>query len=183
MGVGKTFLAGEIAEKTGQRLLADPADLDRLKAFSPNPSGLGRQVELEFLDRRAAELAIGQPLAEREDRPTVSDFWFGQSPAFARAWLDEEHVPAYLARWRELRPRVLQPRLIVLLRAPLEALLARLRASGRVDRRLLTIEHLRRLEQALDDLAAEAEGPVLRLDASDKDAAVSESVAAVEAMR
>ena len=113
----------------------------------------------------------------------MSDFWFAQSPAFASVWLTEEQMPAYLARWAELQTAVVRPRLTVLLRAPLEALLARIRTRGRPGEELLTIEQLRRIEHALEHQAAVAEGPVLRLDALDKKAAVVELLAAVEAMR
>ena len=183
IGVGKSYLAGEIAEKSGARLLAEQFDAGRLEAFYRNPSSHAWQIELEFLEQRARQLAIGQPEWSRQDRPTVSDFWFEQSLAFASVWLAAEQWPAYLARWDELQPPVVRPRLTVLLRAPLEAMLARIRARGRPGEELLTIEQLRRIEHALEDQAAAAEGPVLRLDALDKKAAVVELAAAVEAMR
>ena len=102
---------------------------------------------------------------------------------FCECLAREEQLPAYLARCTELLPLVVRPRLTVLLRAPLEALLARIRTRGRGGEELLTIEHLRRIGDALDYQAAAAEGPVLRLDALDKKAAAVELVAAVEAMR
>ena len=87
IGVGKSCLAGEIAEKSGARLLAEQFDPARLEAFYRNPSSHAWQIELEFLEQRARQLAIGQPEWSRQDRPTVSDFWFEQSPAFASVWL------------------------------------------------------------------------------------------------
>ena len=87
IGVGKSCLAGEIAEKSGARLLAEQFDPVRLEAFYRNPSSHAWQIELEFLEQRARQLAIGQPDWSRQDRPTVSDFWFAQSPAFASVWL------------------------------------------------------------------------------------------------
>jgi len=183
IGVGKSCLAGEIAEKSGARLLTEQFDPARLEAFYRNPSSHAWQIELEFLEQRACQTAIGQPEWTRQDRPTVSDFWFEQSSAFASVWLAEEQWPAYLARWAELQPLVVRPRLTVLLHAPLDTLLASIRTRGRRGEELLTIEQLRRIELALDHQAAAAEGPVLRLDASDKEAAVAELVAAIEAMR
>ena len=183
IGVGKSCLAAEIAEECGAQLITEEFDLSRLEAFYRDPSGHAWQIELEFLEQRARQLAIGRPEWARQDRPTVGDFWFEQSPAFASVWLSGEQWPAYQARWAELRPLVVRPRLTVLLGAPLEAMLARIRARGRGGEELLTIEQLRRIEQALDHQAATAEGPVLRLDALDKKAAVVELVAAVEAMR
>ena len=103
IGVGKSCLAGEIAEKASARLLAEQFDSARLEAFYHNPSSHAWQIELEFLEQRARQLAIGQPEWTRQDRPTVGDFWFEQSPAFASVWLSGEQMPAYLARWAELR--------------------------------------------------------------------------------
>ncbi len=183
IGVGKSCLAGEIVEKSSARVLAEQFDAGRLEAFYHNPSSHAWQIELEFLDQRARQLAIGQPEWSQRDRPTVSDFWFGQSPAFARVWLREEQWPAYVARWDKLQRRVVRPRLTVLLRAPLEVLLARIQARGRPGEEVLTFEHLGRIERALEDQAAAAEGPVLRLDACDKEAAIVELTAAVEAMK
>jgi 2-amino-4-hydroxy-6-hydroxymethyldihydropteridine diphosphokinase len=54
IGVGKSCLAGEIAERSGARLLAEEFDLARLEAFYHNPSSLAWQIELEFLEDRAA---------------------------------------------------------------------------------------------------------------------------------
>ena len=69
----------------------------------------------------------------------------------------------------ELQAVVVRPRLTVLLRAPMEAMLARIRTRGRPGEELLTIEQLRRIEHALEDHSAAAEGPVLRLDAFDQE--------------
>ncbi len=93
-------------------------------------------------------------------------------------------MPAYWARWRELQAAVVRPRLTVLLRAPLETLLARIQARGRPGEELLTIEQLQRIQRALENQVDQAaEGPVLRLNALDKTAAVVELTAALEAMR
>lgn len=183
IGVGKSFLAAEIAEKSGARLLTEEFDPVRLEAFYSNPSSHAWQIEIEFLEQRARQLAIGRVEWGRQDRPTVGDFWFEQSPAFARIWLHAEQVPTYRARWEEIRSLVVRPRLTVLLRAPLEVLLARIRTRGRRGEEFLTIEHLRRIEHALDEQATAAEGPVLRLNAIDNQAAVVELLAAVESMR
>ena len=153
IGVGKSHLAGEIAEKQAARLLAEQFDPFRLEAFYRNPSSHAWQIELEFLEQRARQLAIDQPEWSQHDRPTVSDFWFAQSPAFASVWLREEQMPAYLARWKELQAEVVRPRLTVLLRAPMEALLARIRTRGRGGEEFLTIERLRQIGEALEHQA------------------------------
>jgi len=181
-GVGKTFLAGKIAQKTGARLLVERFDPSRLEAFYRNPSSHAWQIELEFLEQRARQLAISRPEWARRDRPSVSDFWFPQSPAFASVWLNPEQIPAYYARWTELQTTVVRPRLTVLLRAPVAALLAGIRIRGRGGEEFLTIERLQQIEYALEEQAAASDVPVLRLNALDQNSAIMELAAAVEAM-
>ncbi len=93
----------------------------------------------------------------------VSDFWFDQSAAFARAWLPAEQLPAFLERVSsELRRDVVRPKLIVLLDAPAEELLARVRRRGRACERRLTRDQLDRIRQACCEQAGRPElGPVL----------------------
>src|SRR5208283_701934 len=60
IGVGKSRLAAEIAEKTNARLLDEQFDPARLETFYGNPYSHAWQIELEFLEQRASQLAIGQ---------------------------------------------------------------------------------------------------------------------------
>ena len=90
----------------------------------------------------------------------MSDFWFDQSAAFARAWLPAEQLPAYLEQYEQLRRDVVRPKLIVLLDAPAEELLARVRGRGRGCERRLTAEQLDRIRQAVREQAGRPElGP------------------------
>ena len=171
-------------KEAGPGLLAEQFDLARLEAFYRDPSSHAWQIELEFLEQRARQLAIGQPRvgptrsADRERFlvRAIAGVCQGLAAGGAIAGL-------HGSLGRSCSTAVVRPRLTVLLHAPLEALLARIRARGRRGEELLTIEHLRRIEHALENQAAAAEGPVLRLDALDKKAAVVELAAAVEAMR
>ena len=179
-GVGKSGLAREVAARSGARLLANQANSSPPATFRQGPSGHALESELELVESQARQVLADQPEWQRHDRPTVSDFWFGQSSAFASVWLPEEQPAAYQARWAELWKLVARPRLTVLLRGSPEAVLAGGRPGGETP----TMEHLQRLERALDHhLAVYAEGPVLRLDAADKDAGADELTAAIEAMR
>jgi 2-amino-4-hydroxy-6-hydroxymethyldihydropteridine diphosphokinase len=184
IGVGKSRLAGEIAEKTGAWLLAEKFNQVGLEAFCHNPSSHAWQIELEFLEQRARMLNAGRPEWLRNDRPAVSDFCFAQSPVLGGVWLPPEHRESYQARWEELRATVVQPRLTVLLYAPIEAVLARILARGRYGEDLLTKERLQQIANAVESQVGETGGPVLRLDASDnKTTAIVELAAAMEAMR
>ena len=114
---------------------------------------------------------------------TVSDFWFDQSAAFARAWLPEEQLPAFIEHYEKLRPEVIRPRLIVLLDASADDLLARVRRRGRACERYLTEGQLERIRQAMREQAGGPEvGPVLQVNDNDAEAVFTEVLAAVRAV-
>jgi len=88
-----------------------------------------------------------------------------------------------LERYERLRRAVVPPRLIVLLDAPANELLARVRRRGRQCERCLTAEHLERIRQAVADQADRPDlGPVLRFGSDDPEAVFAEVLAAVRGM-
>jgi 2-amino-4-hydroxy-6-hydroxymethyldihydropteridine diphosphokinase len=196
VAIDKTRIAEEVARRTGARLLGDPFDAAQRAAFGHNPSSHGRQSELEFLQQHAQQtvqqlglelLRKRASLLDREqaawalaDRPTVSDFWFDQTAVFGSVYLPQEQGAEYLERWREMRTRVVQPRLIAMVRPSLDALPQRI---GSVVFALPAAAQLKHIADSLEQRAAAAEGPVVSLGAFDSYAAVVELTAAVEAMR
>jgi 2-amino-4-hydroxy-6-hydroxymethyldihydropteridine diphosphokinase len=147
--------------------------------------GLGEWQGLRPTEPEPRTLAT--TVGMREQRlPTplvVSDFWFDQSAAFARAWLPAERLCEFLDRFEHLRQTVVAPRLIVLLDAPADELLTRIRGRGRPCERHLTVEPLARIRQALlDEIERPDIGPVLRTDSNDPDAVFAEVLAAVRGM-
>ncbi len=71
----------------------------------------------------------------------------------------------------------------MLLDAPAERLLARVRRRGRGCERHLTVEQLQRIRQSVIEQAGRPElGPVLRLDGDDPEAVFAETLAAVKGM-
>ena len=177
IAAGKSHLARRLAEALPAQLIAEEPDWPRLDAFYADPAGQGWPMELEFLNQRAG-------LLERlEKQWAVSDFWFDQSPAFARAWLPPEQLPAFIDRWKEVRRGVPRPKLIVLLDAPAETLLARLRSRGRPCEQRLTEDQLERIRQAIREQTRQGDvGPVLYLSNAGHDAAFAEVLAAVRGM-
>ena len=67
IGVGKTAVAGEVAEKTNGRLMAEQFDSARLDVFYHDPSSHAWQIELEFLKQRALQLAAGDSAWARQE--------------------------------------------------------------------------------------------------------------------
>ncbi len=114
-GSGKTTLAQRLAEAVGGRFIAHPAADFSLHGTSDSPSqSFARQIQ--FLDRTAS-LLDSQHWPE-PDTLAMSDFYFDQCLAFARAELDESRYEAFHAAWSAARGRVKSPKLLVVLDAP-----------------------------------------------------------------
>ena len=113
----------------------------------------------------------------------MSDFWFDQSAAFARAWLSESQGRLFCERWRAARGKVAPPKLIVLLDAPVDVLVDRIRRRGRRGEKDLNQEQAERIRQAIIDQASQPGlGPVLKASGIDMQSAFNEVWAAIQAM-
>ena len=182
IAAGKTHLARLLCEKTSARLIAEPLDEKSLEMFYADPAGNAWTMELEFLDKRAELLALDSPDWARR-RPAVSDFWFDQSCAFARAWLSESQWPLFFERWRRAREKVVPPKLIVFLDSPAEVLMDRIRRRGRKGERYLNMEQLDRIRQSILERASQPGlGPMLVTSGADVESALDEALAAIQAM-
>jgi 2-amino-4-hydroxy-6-hydroxymethyldihydropteridine diphosphokinase len=195
IAAGKSRLAERLARTISGRLISEQPDWSRLDAFYADPANHAWKMELQFLDERTRLLETkvsGTFLSAREKRADeqrfltpffVSDFWFDQSAAFARAWLPVERLREYLEKYERLRRTVVAPRLIVLLDAPADELWARVRQRGRPCERHLSVEALARIRQAvLQEAERPGVGPVLRAGSDDADAVFAEVLAAVRGM-
>jgi 2-amino-4-hydroxy-6-hydroxymethyldihydropteridine diphosphokinase len=167
------------------RLVLERPDWPQLSSFYADPAARAWQTELAFLAEREQKLSASALAADERSRPScfcVSDFWFDQSAAFARAWLPAERMAEYMERYEQSRRAVVAPRLIVLLDAPPDELLTRIHRRGRRCEHNLTVEALTRIRrEVLDQCNRPGLGPVLRAD-GDAEAVFAEVLAAVQGM-
>ena len=183
IGVGKTHLAAALAGHGAAERIAEQVDVAQLERFYADPSGNAWEMEIQFLRQRARLLGADQPRWSRR-RLAVSDFWFEQSLAFAGVWLPPGRREEFEQLWREAARDIVQPKLIVLLDAPLEHLLDRIRRRGRPCEVGLGPEVLERIRRAILDRAGRPGcGPVLRLAFDEPRRAMDEVLAALEAMK
>lgn len=181
IAVGKTHLAQRLAAAVAAKLIFEQPDWSRLDAFYADPPGHAWQIEIEFL-RHRADLLTAMP-----EQPgatwSISDFWFDQSAAFARAWLPDRMLPAYLEQFEERRRHVPRPKLTVHLDGPADELLANVRRRGRACERPLTREQLDRIRQTVREQTDHPDaGPVLHVQSEDRETAFAEVLAAIQAM-
>ena len=183
IGVGKTWLAEQLADRISAKPVREHVIPERLDAFYADPSGNAWAMELEFLAQRARLLSAELPGWSEPGRLWVSDFWFHQSLAFAEVWLAPQRRGTFRRRWEEARQRVVTPKLTVLLDAPTDQLLERIYQRGRLCERLLSREQVELIRQAiLAEASRPGRGPILRSAGGDSESVLDEVLAAVEAM-
>jgi deoxyadenosine/deoxycytidine kinase len=186
IAAGKTRLSERLAAALGGRLVVEEPDWERLDSFYADPVRHAWPMEIEFLQKRVRLLKNAFPASatvQANRAWTVSDFWLGQSPAFAKAWLAADQWPAFVEQYAPLRGGVARPKLVVLLDAPAEELLRRVRERGRACEQQLTFEQLDRLRRAFTEQRGEPDvGPVLLARGNAPEAIFTEVLAAVRAM-
>jgi 2-amino-4-hydroxy-6-hydroxymethyldihydropteridine diphosphokinase len=183
IAAGKSVLARQVAAEISGRLIAAARDSTRLARLAVDPSGNAWGIELELLKRRARLLAVCSPEWTTPPMVALSDFWFDQSLAFARVWLDPDQFEAFRRHWEAARRSVAQPRLTVFVDAPTPELLGRIRQRNHPGEDRLTAETLDRIRSSLQtELSQPDRGPVLRLAGGDLVLAVEQLRAAIQAM-
>ena len=178
-GAGKSQLAAEVSRSLGATFLTDPAARQTMQSSPTNASGPTWESEIELLNLRSAELA-GANLAGKERRETVvSDYWFDQAICFAPLTLASSRLDEFNQLWQSAAATVLQPKLLVLLDAPVESIWNRVKTLPQ----WLNRESFVQLRQSIVDRAtAPGRGPLLRLDSRHPEDARIELAAAIEAM-
>jgi len=184
IGAGKSQLAERLGASGAVELIAERIDAARLGRFYADPPSHAWRTELEFLGARKRLLDAGLPRWAEPDKAWVSDFWFDQSLAFARVWLEPPQLSRFEARWEEARKEVVPPKLLVLLDVPGEELFRRVQERARPYERGLSEAQLDRIRRAVRERATRpGQGPLLRMSAPTPDEAIEEVQAALAAMQ
>lgn len=169
IGVGKTSLTRLIAEEIGARLVLEVVEENPFLApFYRDPERFAFNVQTFFLLSRykqVQELDQGALFT----RHTVADYLFDKDWIFASMNLEGDEWELYQDLYRNLRPRLSTPDLVVYLRGDPELLLERIEMRGRPFERNMDPEYLRRLGAAYDDYFAHYDAPLHVVEAADVD--------------
>lgn len=127
-GAGKTSLARQLAAQIGGRLLVDPCGASAVSESGPfaddslGPEGHNKSAgqawrrEIEFLTRRAAVLTEADwPPTAAAGAWTISDFWLGQSLAWALAAGGTALRDSLELAWQRLANPTVPPKLLAVL--------------------------------------------------------------------
>lgn len=139
---------------------------------------------LQSLEEWARRLVPDLPHWSEPGRVWVSDFWFDQAMAAARAWLPDEQVETFRRRWQLLRAGLVRPKLLVLLDPPSECWGERIGQRAQSEETRLGPESLERLRREIRKEAMQPDrGPCLHVTDSDRRLILDEVAAAIQAMK
>ncbi|MCA9144289.1 MAG: 2-amino-4-hydroxy-6-hydroxymethyldihydropteridine diphosphokinase [Planctomycetales bacterium] len=159
--LGKSKLAAVASKRTESIAISDDLAVDSQIKPSPIPS---LQTEIEFISRRSVLLQTDVPT--KRERYLISDFWLGQSLAYA-THLSTEHYQQLKQALHDSSPDTISPKLIVLVEL----------GAGDADNSYDTIQ--RNLGELLRQ---PGQPPILRLNAANPSWNEEEIVAAILAM-
>lgn len=170
MGVGKTSLAGKLAEKLSVHpLLEQTEDNPFLDKFYRNPKRYSFQIQIFFLLRRYQHsIEINQMDLFR--RTIITDYLFDKDRIFARNNLDDHEFWLYDQLFQLLKARLTPPDLVIFLQAKTEVLMARIKNRNRDYERPINFKYLDQINQAFNSFFFNySDSPLLVINASNID--------------
>ncbi|AGA34452.1 Deoxyadenosine kinase / Deoxyguanosine kinase [Thioalkalivibrio nitratireducens DSM 14787] len=148
IGVGKSSLARMLVQHLGaEALFEEPDENPFLERFYVDRSRYALATQLHFLVQRVRQL---KPVAQMRlfERLHVADYLVDKDPLFAELNLSPDEIEIYHEMFRQLRPQLPGPDLVVYLQAPVDVLLERIRHRGRAYERHIDATYLERLNAA-----------------------------------
>src|SRR5437899_12633239 len=127
--VGKSTLAGILAERLNAQRVMEPDENPFLRAFYDGESGAGFQAQFAFLIRRFEQLH-SLDLGPRSQRTIISDFIFEKDKLFACLNLSDVELETYNRYYNYFREQLPTPDLVIYLQASPEVLKKRLRRKN-----------------------------------------------------
>jgi deoxyadenosine/deoxycytidine kinase len=152
IGVGKTTLARKLADRLGSATLFEEIDDNPfIELFYQNPSRHALAVQLSFLFSRLKQWQSSHQ-QNLFTSGLVSDYIFAKDRLFATVNLSDEELALYDQVARLISIDVPQPDLVIYLQSDAEVIMQRIRRRNRGMEQGLTMEYLRDVIAAYDEL-------------------------------
>ncbi len=146
--VGKSTLAGILAERTHARRVFDVEDNPFLADFYQEKPGAAFRAQMHFLYERHCRLVETCP--EHGPAPVVGDFLFEKDKIFAYLNLDNEELRLYEKYFDMLAPSVPTPDLTIYLQAKPEVLRRRVLKRDASAERQISPEYIEAVAKAYE---------------------------------
>jgi deoxyadenosine/deoxycytidine kinase len=148
IGVGKTSLAGRLADVLGAELVLEgAAENPFLERFYRSPKSGAFPAQLYFLFQRVQQLG-GLRQQDLFAPVRVADYLLDKDRLFARVTLDPEEYRLYEQVYQKLAVDPPKPDLVVYLQAPVDVLLERIARRGIAYEHYIDRAYLERLNDA-----------------------------------
>ena len=147
--VGKSTLAGILAERLNAQRVMEPELNPFLGAFYEGERGAAFQAQFTYLVRRFEQLQA-LDLGPRAQRTVVADFIFEKDKLFAYLNLNDQELDTYNRYYNYFREQLPTPDLVIYLQATPEVLKKRLKKKNAPGERALSEEYLEEVVKAYE---------------------------------
>jgi deoxyguanosine kinase len=147
--VGKSTLAGILADRLNAQRVMDPDQNSFLGAFYQGEAGAAFQAQFTFLIRRFEQLR-DLDLAAPSQRVVVSDFIFEKDKIFSCLNLNDQELDTYNRYYNYFREQLPTPDLVIYLQATPEVLKKRLRKKNLPGEKAISEEYLEEVVKAYE---------------------------------
>lgn len=147
--VGKSTLAGILAEKLNAQRVMEPDSNPFLQAFYEGETGAAFQAQFAFLVRRFDQLRA-LDLGPQSQRTVVSDFIFEKDKLFAYLNLNDQELETYNLYYNYFREQLPTPDLVIYLQAAPEVLKKRLKKKNAPSERAVSDDYLEEVVKAYE---------------------------------
>ncbi len=152
IGVGKTTLAGMIAEQfNGKLILEQFEDNPFLAKFYENPERYAFPLELSFLSERYQQLKTELAHQELFRDFTISDYFINKSVIFARKTLIEDEYHLFLKLFNIMNANIPKPDLLVHLYVSTSQLQSNIKSRGRAYEQKISDAYLNKIQDSYFD--------------------------------
>jgi deoxyguanosine kinase len=147
--VGKSTLAGILAERLNAQRVMDLDQNSFLSAFYQGEAGAAFQTQFTFLIRRFEQLR-DLDLAAPSQRIVVSDFIFEKDKIFSCLNLNDQELDTYNRYYNYFREQLPTPDLVIYLQATPEVLKKRLKKKNSPGEKAISEEYLEEVVKAYE---------------------------------
>jgi deoxyadenosine/deoxycytidine kinase len=147
--VGKSTLAGILAERLNAQRLTEPEANSFLRAFYDGERGAAFQTQLAFLVRRFEQLRA-LDLGPQSNKTVVADFIFEKDKLFACLNLNDQELDTYNRYYHHFREQLPTPDLVIYLQATPEVLKKRLKKKNAPGEKAVSDEYLEEVVKAYE---------------------------------
>ncbi len=147
--VGKSTLAGVLAERLNAQRVMEPEDNAFLPAFYKGERGAAFQTQFAFLVRRFEQLRA-LDVGPRSQKAIVTDFIFEKDKLFACLNLNDVELETYNRYYNLFREQLPTPDLVIYLQATPEVLKKRLKKKNAPGEKAINEDYLEEVIKAYE---------------------------------